>query len=99
MALIIEIVRAADGSVMSEASWKHILQACKRYCLVLVVDEALTAIRCGAPFAYQLPQYRKHGWPDLVLFRKAIRTNGIAVEWEGINMQGWDQSSMSEMCC
>lgn len=79
MASHVEIVRAAE--------WKHLLQACRRYCLVLVVDEALTATRCRAPSAYQLPQYRKHGWPDLVLFGKTISTNGTAVEWEGVDMQ------------
>ena len=86
VALIAEIVRARDGSVMSQVAWKHLLNACKTYNLVLVVDEALTAIRCGAPFAYQLPQFRKHGFPDLVLFGKAVKTNGVAVEWRGINM-------------
>ena len=85
--LIAEIVRAADGSVISAAAWKHLVQACREHCLVLIVDEALTAMRCGAPFAYQLPQYAKSGFPDLVLFGKAVRTNGIAVEWRGINMR------------
>ena len=55
--------------------------------MVLIVDEALTAMRCGAPFAYQLPQYEKSGFPDLVLFGKAVRTNGIAIEWRGINIE------------
>lgn len=63
------------------------MKACERYQLILIVDEALTSIRCGAPFAYQLPQYSKHGLPDLVLFGKAIRTNGIAIEWRGINIK------------
>ena len=87
IALITEIVRARDGIVVNELAWKHLLRACKRNNLVLVVDEALTAIRCGAPFAYQLPQFQKHGFPDLVLFGKAVKTNGIAVDWRGINMQ------------
>ena len=87
VALIAEIVRARDGLVIGETAWKHLLKACKKHTLVLVVDEALTAIRCGAPFACQLPQYQKHGLPDLVLFGKAVRTNGIAVDWRGINMQ------------
>ena len=87
VALIAEIIRARDGVVISQTAWKHLLRACKKYSLVLVVDEALTAIRCGAPFAYQLPQFQKHGLPDLVLFGKAVKTNGIAVEWRGINMQ------------
>ena len=87
VALIAEIVRARDGSVISQVAWKHLLRACKKFNLVLVVDEALTSIRCGAPFAYQLSQYQKHGFPDLVLFGKAVKTNGVAVDWRGINMQ------------
>ena len=83
VALIVEMVRAADGSVLSQDAWRHLLNACKGHCLVLIVDEALTAIRCGAPFAYQLPQYRKFGWPDLFfpgkrLEQMALRLNGRA---------------------
>ena len=87
VALIAEIVRARDGVAIDETAWKCLLRACKRYNLILVVDEALTSIRCGAPFAYQLPQFQKHGFPDLVLFGKAVKTNGIAVEWRGVNMR------------
>ena len=87
VAVIAEIVRARDGVVISPTAWKHLLKACEKHSLILVVDEALTAIRCGAPFAYQLPQFQKHGLPDLVLFGKAIKTNGIAVDWRGVNMQ------------
>ena len=87
VALIAEIVRARDGSVISETAWKNLLTACKMHNLILAVDEALTAIRCGAPFAYQLPQYKRHGFPDLVLFGKAIKTNGVAIEWRGINVR------------
>lgn len=87
VALITEIVRARDGVVISQTAWKHLLRACEKHNLILIVDEALTAIRCGAPFAYQLPQFQNHGLPDLVLFGKAVKTNGIAVDWRGINMQ------------
>lgn len=87
VALITEIVNAREGKVVSESVWKNLLKACERYQLILIVDEPLTSIRCGAPFAYQLPQYSKHGLPDLVLFGKAIRTNGIAIEWRGINIR------------
>lgn len=87
VALIAEIVRARDGVVISQSAWRHLLRACEKNNLVLVVDEALTAIRCGAPFAYQLPQFQKHGVPDLVLFGKAVRTNGIAADWRGVNMK------------
>lgn len=85
IALIAELVRASDGKAISEHAWKSLLTACEKYALILIVDEALTTIRCGAPFAYQLPHYSTHGLPDLILFGKAIRTNGIAVEWRGIN--------------
>ena len=87
IALITEVVRARDGKSVSMQAWKVLLRACKKYGLPLIVDEALTSIRCGAPFAYQLPQYSKHGFPDLVLFGKAVRTNGVAVEWRGVNVQ------------
>ncbi|KAL8852273.1 MAG: hypothetical protein Q9221_002875 [Calogaya cf. arnoldii] len=87
IALILELVFAGGGRAMTENAWKNILKACKKYALILIVDEALTAIRCGAPFCYQLSQYARHGYPDLVLFGKAIRTNGIAVEWRGVNIQ------------
>ena len=85
--LIAEIVRASDGKVISEMAWKCLLRACETNNLFLVVDEALTAIRCGAPFAYQLPRFQKHGSPDLVLFGKAVRTNGVAVDWRGVNVR------------
>ncbi|KAL8898714.1 MAG: hypothetical protein Q9192_001945 [Flavoplaca navasiana] len=87
VALIVELVCAGSGKVITENAWKHILNACEKYALILIVDEALTSIRCGAPFAYQLPQLARHGYPDLVLFGKAARTNGIAVEWRGINIK------------
>ena len=87
IALIVEIVSATDGSVINIVTWRLLLSACKEHCLILIVDEALTAMRCGAPFAYQLPHYAEVGFPDLVLFGKAVRTNGIAVEWRGINIQ------------
>lgn len=87
VALIAEIVRSRDGKPISANAWKHLLQACQKHGLILIVDEALTAIRCGAPFAYQLPQYAKYGFPDFVLFGKAVRTNGIAIDWRGVNVR------------
>ena len=38
----VEIVRAAE--------WKHLLQACRRYCLVLVVDEVLDSYTVQGTF-------------------------------------------------
>ncbi|KAL8733948.1 MAG: hypothetical protein Q9181_003372 [Wetmoreana brouardii] len=85
--LIAEIVSARDGNIISERVWKNLLNSCARYNLVLVVDEALTSIRCGAPFAHQLPKYCKHGLPDMIRFGKAVRTNGVAIDWQGINVK------------
>lgn len=84
--LIAEIVRSANGTVVSALSWRRLLEACKRHTLVFVVDEAMTAVCCGAPFAHQLPKYQKYGLPDLILFGKGVKTNGIAIEWDGINI-------------
>lgn len=96
IALIVELVCAGDGKAITENAWKKILKGCEKYALILIVEEALTSIRCGAPFAYQLPQYARHGYPDLVLFGKAVRTNGIAVEWRGINIQKLDIEQQEE---
>lgn len=96
IALLVAIVRSSDGGVMTANEWLATLQACKEYGMVLVVDEAMTAIRCGAPFAHQLPEYKCHGRPDLILFGKGIRTNGIAVDWQGINLQRLGQVSLED---
>ena len=58
--------------------------------MVLIVDEALTIIRCGAPFAHPLYLYRRHGHPDLILLGKGIQTCGVAVDLKAINMQSVD---------
>ncbi|KAL8673624.1 MAG: hypothetical protein Q9168_001979 [Polycauliona sp. 1 TL-2023] len=90
VALIVELVCAGTGKAITASAWENILKACEKYALILIVDEALTSIRCGAPFAHQLPQYAQSGYPDLILFGKAIRTNGIAIDWRGINIQKLD---------
>lgn len=87
VALLASIVRSTDGSVMTPQEWKTIVDACRKQHLVLVVDEAMTAIRCGAPFAHQLSDYQRHGRPDLIIFGKGIKTNGVAIDWQGVNFQ------------
>ncbi|KAF6230752.1 hypothetical protein HO133_000011 [Letharia lupina] len=86
VALLVEIVRARDGCVMTAEQWEMTVQACRKHRMILIVDEAMTAIRCGAPFAHQLPEYERHGRPDFILFGKGIRTNGIAIDWKGVNV-------------
>ena len=96
IALIVEIVRSKDGWVMDPNVWKATVSACKKHQMVLIVDEALTAIRCGAPFAHQLNKFRIHGRPDLVLFGKGIRTSGVAIDWKGINIQQLQQDTIEK---
>lgn len=96
VALLVAIVRSSDGTVMTTAQWRAIIEACDKYRMYLVVDEAMTAIRCGAPFAHQLPDYKYHGRPDLVLFGKGIRTNGIAVDWRGVNFRRLGEVSLED---
>lgn len=52
--------------------------------ICLQVDEL---IQCGAPFAYQLPEYHTREYPDLVLFGKAVWMYGVAVEWRGSDIK------------
>lgn len=86
VAFVVEIVQSTGGVVISAAQWQAIVHACRRHRMFLVVDEAMTAVRCGAPFAHQLEQYKEYGRPDFVFFGKGIRACGIAVDWEGINI-------------
>jgi 4-aminobutyrate aminotransferase-like enzyme len=82
IAFLVEMIRSRDGRPLTSDQWRATVDACEKHNVMLIVDEAVTAIRCGAPFAHQLPEYRFHGQPDLVLFGKAIR----AVVWNGINV-------------
>ncbi|KAL2417894.1 hypothetical protein ABEF95_005479 [Exophiala dermatitidis] len=50
---------------------------------MLVIDETVTAVRCGAPFAHQRPEYKAVGKPDLVFFGKGLCANGIAINFDG----------------
>jgi len=85
IALLIEIVRQHDGYILSTAQWETICSCCDEVGLYVVVDEALTAIRCGAPFAFQLPQYAKYR-PSFVQVGKAVVSGGLAVCWDGVRM-------------
>ena len=87
IALTVSIVRSTDGGVMSVKEWQAAVRACRENGVILIVDEALTAARCGAPFAYQLPEYHQYGGPDFIIFGKGIRTNGLAVDWQGASIK------------
>jgi hypothetical protein len=45
--------------------------------MLLIVDEYLSLLRCGAGFAHPNPHYTLHGKPDLILFGKELKVCGM----------------------
>lgn len=61
-------------------------ESCARHKLLLIVDETMTAVRCGAPFTFQRSEYaaqEPHLQPDLVIFGKGLGVSGIALNFNG----------------
>jgi hypothetical protein len=83
VALIVHIVYTNQPhQILPPHQLHELAKICKTIRLPLVIDETLTALRCGAPFAYQREEY--HGiQPDLVVFGKALGVSGLAVNFEG----------------
>lgn len=86
VAVVLEMVSQQDGRVISPAEWNTICECCEEVGIYLVVDEALTVWRCGAPYAHLLPEYSSHK-PSFVVFGKAVGASGLAVHWDGIHMK------------
>jgi adenosylmethionine-8-amino-7-oxononanoate aminotransferase len=78
IAVLVEMVQQASGHVLTSDEWENICISCEEANLYLIVDEALTAVRCGAPFAHQLPQFQKFT-PSFVYFGKFLATAGLAI--------------------
>lgn len=85
IALVVEMVRQRDGRVLKQLEWETICKSCDEVGIYLIVDECLTAFRCGAFFAHQLPQYSGHR-PSFVVFGKALAASGIAICWDGAHI-------------
>jgi hypothetical protein len=87
VAVFAEIISTSDGSVMSSSLFEAIQVACTQNDLFFVVDEALSAIRCGAPFAFQgdeyIPACTTYGGPDFVVFGKGLGVSGIGINFDG----------------
>lgn len=83
IAFLIEMVRSSDGRPLETAAFQSIAAECEKVGLALVVDECLTAFRCGAPFACQRPEYVGNGCPDFVLFGKGLQICGISINYNG----------------
>ena len=83
IAFLIEMVRSSDGHPMEAGAFQAVAIQCEKVGLALVVDECLTAFRCGAPFACQRPEYINKACPDFVLFGKGLQVCGIGINYDG----------------
>ncbi|PGG97207.1 hypothetical protein AJ79_09290 [Helicocarpus griseus UAMH5409] len=82
IAVVVDIVSTDNGSVLPPEHFKLLRRCCEQNKLWFIVDEALTAIRCGAPFAFQRSEYDGEK-PDLVAFGKGLGASGIAINFDG----------------
>jgi hypothetical protein len=84
IALIVQIIESQwPWTVIESKTLQTLSNICSRLKLPVVVDETLTALRCGAPFAHQRPEYLEVINPDFVIFGKGLKANGIGVNFDG----------------
>ncbi|KAH7012072.1 pyridoxal phosphate-dependent transferase [Microdochium trichocladiopsis] len=83
--VMVEMVSSRKGNPLPAKHWAKLATQCRKTGLGLIVDEAVTAVRCGAPFAFQRPEYKAHQ-PDFVLFGKALRVAGLALNPSGATL-------------
>jgi hypothetical protein len=86
IAVVADIVSTDDGSILLPDHFSLLKSCCSRNKLLLIMDETLTAIRCGAPFAFQRSEYtltEGDAKPDLVVFGKGLGVSGIAIGFDG----------------
>ncbi|KAJ5899843.1 hypothetical protein N7495_004587 [Penicillium taxi] len=89
VAVISDIVNASDGSVFPPELFRLLRSCCDKARIFLLVDEAMTAIRCGAPLASQRAEYSEEGnlQPDMIAFGKGMGVSGIAFNFDGLMMR------------
>ncbi|KAL3462452.1 hypothetical protein BJX64DRAFT_277174 [Aspergillus heterothallicus] len=87
--VICDLVNASDGSIFPPEYYRMIRICCAKARLFLLVDEAMTAIRCGAPWVCQRPEYLDDSnlQPDLIAFGKGMGVSGIAINFNGVMMR------------
>ncbi|KAG8162823.1 hypothetical protein KVR01_007301 [Diaporthe batatas] len=85
--VFVEMMSSRDGKPLEPAIWNRVAQQCSRTGLVLVVDEAMTAVRCGEVFMHKMPQYKQHA-PSIVVFGKGFQTAGCALCAGGVSLDG-----------
>ncbi|KAI0509079.1 pyridoxal phosphate-dependent transferase [Xylaria bambusicola] len=91
IAVLFDMVSTEDGLVFTPEKFGLVKACCARNRLLLIVDETMTAMRCGAPFAFQRPEYARQGaefQPDFVIFGKGIGVSGIAISFGGVMTKG-----------
>ncbi|KAJ5564522.1 hypothetical protein N7513_000764 [Penicillium frequentans] len=89
VAVVCDLVNASDGSILAPESFHLLRSCCDKVRICLLVDEAMTAIRCGAPWACQRDEYYEKGncQPDLISFGKGMGVSGVAVNFDGLMMR------------
>lgn len=86
-ALVIQIIGSTYPWRVSTPKMLQILTTiCKSLQLPLIVDETITALRCGAPFAHQRQCYSESAAPDFVISGKGLKVSGIAVNINGLSV-------------
>lgn len=87
IAVVFDIVSTDDGAILKPDQFRLLKSCCARHKLFLIIDETLTAIRCGAPFCFQRPEYSsaagEDSQADLVIFGKGMGVSGIAIGFKG----------------
>ncbi|KAI1478179.1 pyridoxal phosphate-dependent transferase [Daldinia eschscholtzii] len=91
IAVVFDLVSTEDGLVLHPDNFGMVKACCARNRLLLIVDETMTAMRCGAPFAFQRLEYAQmeaDKQPDLVIFGKGIGVSGVAIGFKGVITTG-----------
>ncbi|KAI0599011.1 pyridoxal phosphate-dependent transferase [Biscogniauxia sp. FL1348] len=101
IAVVCDMVSTEDGSVLQPERFALLKACCAQNRLLLVIDETMTAIRCGAPFAFQRPEYARaeeaDQKPDLVIFGKGMGVSGIAMGFDGAVTRGLTYTKVEDI--
>ncbi|KAK5796093.1 hypothetical protein VI817_005378 [Penicillium citrinum] len=86
VAVVCDLVNASDGSIFPPEYFRLLRICCDKIRICLLVDEAMTAIRCGAPLVSKRPEYFEDGsnQPDMIAFGKGMGVSGIAINYDGL---------------
>ncbi|KAH6849644.1 pyridoxal phosphate-dependent transferase [Chaetomium sp. MPI-CAGE-AT-0009] len=100
IAALIDLVSTEDGSILPPERLGMLKESCARHKLLLIVDETMTAIRCGAPFTFQRSEYAAQEpdlQPDLVIFGKGLGVSGIALNFNGALIKALGYTETADM--